>query len=58
MPEQIILIALMIAIIFSATIQKAGGHLKLLLQNYPGQIFSSEVAIFGVAFIGFLVFFI
>ncbi|MDL5503500.1 MAG: hypothetical protein QSU88_09815, partial [Candidatus Methanoperedens sp.] len=40
------------------TIRKAGGHLKLLLQNYPGQIFSSEVAIFGIAFIGFLIFFI
>ncbi|NJD53657.1 MAG: hypothetical protein FIB07_12405 [Candidatus Methanoperedens sp.] len=40
------------------TIQKAGGHLKLLLRNFPGQIFTSEVAIFGVAFIGFLVFFI
>lgn len=95
MPEQIVLIALIIAIIFSTvhltapklygfserykkavisfsggiaaayvffdllpTIQKAGGHLNLLLRNYLGQTSISEVAVFGVAFIGFLVFFI
>lgn len=41
------------------TIQKAGEHLKLLLHSYLGQTSSiSEVAIFGVAFMGFLVFFI
>ncbi|SNQ59774.1 hypothetical protein [Candidatus Methanoperedens nitratireducens] len=95
MPEQIVLITLIIAIIFSTvhltapklygfserygngvvsfsggiaaayvffdllpTIQKAGEHLNLLLRNYLGQLFISEVAIFGVAFMGFLVFFI
>ena len=95
MPEQIILIAFIIAVIFSAvhltaprlyglserykkavisfsggvaaayvffdllpTIQRAGEHLRLLLYNYLGQASVSEVAIFGVAFVGFLVFFI
>lgn len=94
MPEQIILIALVIAIIFSAvhltaprlygfseqykkavvsfsggvaaayvffdllpSIQRAGEHLRLLLHNYIGQVPFSEVAIFGVAFMGFIVFF-
>jgi zinc transporter ZupT len=95
MPEQIILIAFIIAVIFSAvhltapklygfseryekamisfsggvaaayvffdllpTIQKSGENLKSLLRNYLGQMSISEVAIFGVAFMGFLVFFI
>ncbi len=95
MPEQIILIAFIIAVIFSAahltapklygfseryekavisssggiaaayvffdllpTIQKAGENLRSLLRNYLGQMSISEVAIFGVAFMGFLVFFI
>ncbi|NJD76460.1 MAG: hypothetical protein FIB08_05105 [Candidatus Methanoperedens sp.] len=95
MPEQVILIALMIAIVFSAvhltaprlysfserykkpvisfsggvaaayiffdllpSIQKAGEHLKLLIYKYLGKMPPSEVAIFGIAFIGFLVFFI
>ncbi len=39
-------------------IQKAGEHLNLLLRNYLGQTSISEVAVFGVAFMGFLVFFI
>lgn len=95
MPEQIILIAFIIAVIFSAVhltapklygfserykeavisfsggiavayvffdllpaIQKAGEHLNLLLRNYVGQTSISEVAVFGVAFMGFLIFFI
>ena len=43
------------------TIQKSGENLKLLLPNYLdylGQMSISEVVIFGVAFMGFLVFFV
>ncbi len=39
-------------------VQRAGEHLNIILSGYPGLTAFSDVAIFGVAFAGFLVFFI
>lgn len=67
MPEQILLITFIIALIFSGgvaasyvffdllpAIQEAAGHVRFLLRGSLDVIPFSEVAIFGVAFTGFL----